>query len=273
MVPKAKRRRCDSIADQVQVNSAMQHLQPVGIKWSENSCAYDSVFTILFNLWQRDHQRWSFVFEQLGNEFCTLLSQEFKRYRRKEASLEAGRDVIRRELGKVNRLLRFGEYTSIEQVCQTIFSTSEIVYEVYYQCPSRHRFLYYQESSVFVEAFNSFTYRSTSQWMETNSWQGTNRCQACGLRVSIETTFSIAPPLLALKFSRCNMEIDHSITINVHEDLHRYNLAGVVYFKSGESHFVSNIIMEDNQIWYYDGLVNGGQMVNTRPLDADIRKT
>jgi hypothetical protein len=56
----------------------------------------------------------------LGNEFCTLFSQEVKKYRRKEASLEAGRDVIRRELGKVNRLLRFGEYTSIEQVCQTI---------------------------------------------------------------------------------------------------------------------------------------------------------
>ena len=41
-----------------------------------------------------------------------------------------------------------------------------------------------------------------------------------------------------------------------------------MYFKS-ESHFVSNIIMEDNQIWYYDGLVNGGQMVNPIPLDAD----
>ena len=267
--PKTKRRRCDNVADQVQVSNAIQHLRPVGMKWSENSCAYDSVFTILFNIWQHDHQRWSFVFEQLGNEFCTLLSQEFEKYHRKEASLEAGRDVIRRELGKVNRLMRFGEYTSIEQVCQTIFSTGETVYEVYYQCPSHHRFQYYQGSSIFIEASNSFTYRSTSQWMETNSWQGTNRCHACGLRVSIETSFSIAPPLLALGFSRCDIEIDHSIKINVHEDLHRYNLAGVVYFKSGESHFVSNIIMEDNQIWYYDGLVNGGQMVNIRPLDAD----
>ena len=27
--------------------------------------------------------------------------------------------------------------------------------------------------------------------------------------------------------------------------------------------------MEDNQVWYYDGLINGGQMVNTRQLDAD----
>ena len=265
-VPKTKRCR---YADQVRASNAVQHLRPVGMKWSENSCAYDSVFTILFNIWQRDRQRWSFVFEQLGNEFGTLFSQEFQRYHRNEASLEAGRDVIRRELGKVNRLLRFGEYTSIEQVCQTIFSTGEVVYEVYYQCPSRHRYLYCQERSIFIEDSNSFTYRSTSQWMETNSWQGTNRCQACGLRVSIETSFSVAPPLLALKFSSCNIEIDHSIKINVHGVLYIYSLAGVVYFKSGESHFVSNIITEDNRIWYYDGLVNGGQMVNTRLLDAD----
>jgi len=27
--------------------------------------------------------------------------------------------------------------------------------------------------------------------------------------------------------------------------------------------------MENSQVWYYDGLINGGQMVNTRPLDAD----
>ena len=221
-------------------------------------------------IWQRDHQRWNFVFEQLGNEFCILFSQEFERYCRKETSLEAGRDVIRRELGKVNRSLRFGEYTSIEHVCQTIFSTGEIVYEVYYQCPSRHRFLYSQERSIFIGAHNSsFTYRSTSQWMESNSWQGTNRCQTCGLKVSIETSFSVAPPLLALEFSNCNIDIDHSIKITVDGDLHGYNLAGVVYFKSGESHFVSNIIMEDNQVWYYDGLINGGQMVHTRSLDAD----
>ena len=128
---------------------------------------------ILFNIWQRDHQQWNLAFEQLGNEFCTLFSQEFQRYCRKQMSLEAGCNVIRRELGKINRLLCFGEFTSIEQVCQTIFSTGEAVYEVYYQCPSHHRFLYSQDNSIFIQASNNFMYRSMSQWMETNSWPGT----------------------------------------------------------------------------------------------------
>ena len=132
-VPKTKRCRLENIADQASAGDSIisiQHPQPVGMKWSENSCAYDSVFTILFNIWQHDHQQWSLVLKQLGNEFCTLFAEEFERYCRKETSLEAGRDIIRRELGKVNRLLHFGEYTSIEQVCHTIFSTSEVVYEV-----------------------------------------------------------------------------------------------------------------------------------------------
>jgi hypothetical protein len=96
--------------------------------------------------------------------------------------------------------------------------------------------------------------------METNSWPGTNLCQRCGNRVQIEISFSTAPPLLALEFSGCNVKVDRNIKINVDGDLLAYNLAGIVYFKSGESHFVSNLIMPNNQVWYYDGLINGGRM-------------
>ena len=42
-----------------------------------------------------------------------------------------------------------------------------------------------------------------------------------------------------------------------------------MYFKPGENHFVSNIITEDNYLWYYDGLINGGKMMYRRPLGAD----
>ena len=65
-----------------------------------------------------------------------------------------------------------------------------------------------------------------------------------------------------LEFSGCNVKIDCSIKINVHGDLHAYNLAGVVYLKSEASHFVSNIVMQNNQVWYYNGLISGGEMVN-----------
>jgi aryl-phospho-beta-D-glucosidase BglC (GH1 family) len=47
----------------------------------------------------------------LGMNFVPSLLRNSKKYHRKETSLEAGRDFVRRELGKVNRSLRFGIYT------------------------------------------------------------------------------------------------------------------------------------------------------------------
>jgi hypothetical protein len=76
MAPKNKRRRYNNVPDQV--DDAMQHSRPVGMKWSENSCAYDSIFTIIFNIWQRDCTQWNLAFKQLRIEFCTLLSREFE---------------------------------------------------------------------------------------------------------------------------------------------------------------------------------------------------
>ena len=59
--PKSRRRRHDNFRDQAN-SDTMQHTQPVGMRWSKNSCAYDSVFMILFNIWQCDHQRWNLAF-------------------------------------------------------------------------------------------------------------------------------------------------------------------------------------------------------------------
>ncbi|KAF8876595.1 hypothetical protein CPB84DRAFT_1646491, partial [Gymnopilus junonius] len=38
----------------------------------------------------------------------------------------------------------------------------------------------------------------------------------------------------------------------------RYYLASVIYF--GHDHFTANIIKLDGQVWYYDGMTNGGRM-------------
>ena len=53
---------------------------PIGMVWSQNSCAYDSIFTILFNIWCRDMDIWGTIFTRLGNEFCILLVNEFSKY-------------------------------------------------------------------------------------------------------------------------------------------------------------------------------------------------
>ena len=35
---------------------------PIGMAWSQNSCAYNSIFTVLFNIWCRDMKKWGMIF-------------------------------------------------------------------------------------------------------------------------------------------------------------------------------------------------------------------
>ncbi|KAF8897113.1 hypothetical protein CPB84DRAFT_1655757, partial [Gymnopilus junonius] len=38
----------------------------------------------------------------------------------------------------------------------------------------------------------------------------------------------------------------------------KYSLAGVIYF--GQAHFTARIIKSDGQIWYYDGMLDNGNL-------------
>ena len=238
---------------------------PIGMVWSQNSCAYDSIFTILFNVWCHDMKKWGTIFTQLGNEFCILLVNEFTKYVRNEISLEAARDTVRRELDKTSEYMRFGSYTSIEEVCETIFTTHKAIYNTYYQCPDNHRQLYSQSHTVFVHRGSS-AFKSTAEWMQTNSQQGTNRCEMCDKPVNINISFIDPPPLVILGFSRSEIDIDDSFEVAHLGRPHKYILAGVVYYIDADQHLVSNIVMPDKQLWCYDGMSNSGRMSCLGPL-------
>jgi hypothetical protein len=228
---------------------------PIGMVWSQNSCAYDSIFTILFNIWCRDMDNWGTIFTQFGNEFCILLVNEFTKYVRNEISLEVARDTVRKELDKTSEYMRFGSYTSIEEVCETIFTTHDAIYRTYYQCPDNHQRLYSQSHTIYLSKGRS-PFKSTAEWMQVNSQQGTNRCETCDKPVNINISFIVPPPLVILEFSGSEINIDDSFEVAHLGQPHKYGLAGVVYYKNIDQHFVSNIVTPDKQLWSYDGMRN-----------------
>ena len=238
---------------------------PIGMVWSQNSCAYDAIFTILFNIWCRDMENWGTIFTRLGNEFCILLVNEFTKYVRKESSLEAARDTVRRELDKISEYMRFGSYTSIEEICEAIFTTRDAIYRTYYRCPDGHQRLYSQSRTIYMPRGRS-PFKSTAEWMESNSQRGTNRCETCDKPVNINVSFIVPPPLVILEFSGSEINIDDSFEVTHLGQPYKYSLAGVVYYKDAERHFVSNIVTPDKQLWSYDGMRNGGHMTCLGPL-------
>jgi Helitron helicase-like domain at N-terminus/PIF1-like helicase len=53
------------------------YLIPQGMIWSNNSCAYDSIFTILFSIWCDNKKLWTYNFHRMNNPFIIALSNGF----------------------------------------------------------------------------------------------------------------------------------------------------------------------------------------------------
>jgi len=76
-----------------------------------------------------------------------------------------------------------------------------------------------------------------------------------------------------LEFSNSNIKIDHFFEINKDDQIYRYELAGVIYYRDTDKHFFSNIITADKQLWFYDGISTGSQMVNMGSLVESLSLT
>ena len=261
-MPMRKRIRLVTTPSVALTSSTVTYIVPVGMTWSENSCAYDSIFTILFAIWCNDKDMWNRKFHETGNEFSILLANQFSKYDKKQISLEKARDKVRKELAKTFSNLKFGSYTSIEFIFDAMFTTDELIYEICHRCPNGHGDFYSEGYKLYMTKACA-DFRSTSEWMRINSYNATNCCRTCGWAVDIETAFVSAPPLLILEFSNSSIKIDHCLEINS-DEIHKYELAGVVYYR--DEHFVSNIITADKQLWYYDGLTTGSQLIYSGSL-------
>ena len=99
-------------------------------------------------------------------------------------------DTVQKELDKTSKYMRFGSYTSIEEVCEAIFTTHDVIYCTYYQCPNNHQQLHSQSCTIYLSRERS-PFKSTAEWMQTNSQQGTNQCETCDKPVNINISFVV----------------------------------------------------------------------------------
>ena len=68
---------------------------PPGTQWDENnySCAYDALFTILFNIWAANPKKWKTIFQN-SNQYLFTLHDGFQRYLRGVSTLEAAPNSV-----------------------------------------------------------------------------------------------------------------------------------------------------------------------------------
>ena len=70
---------------------------PDGLIWDGGnySCAYDALFTVLFEIWSSDTKLWTRRFKEINQHHLKSLSANFKKYLNGQTSFETARDTIR----------------------------------------------------------------------------------------------------------------------------------------------------------------------------------
>ena len=190
----------------------------------------------------------------MNNAIAIKLIDSFFKFEQAEISLKDARDSVRRMLSRSHHELRFGRFTSIERLCEELFTTSFIVREIYYQCPNNHQERQNVIFDVVLHKGHS-EFDSISEWISTCSEQASHLCRTCRLQANIEYKFLAAPPLLAFSFPGSMTYIDHSFELKYNGSLHStYQLTTVIYYREVDAHFVSYVITKDGQIWFYDGM-------------------
>ncbi|KAJ8079176.1 hypothetical protein PM082_021676 [Marasmius tenuissimus] len=232
-----------------------------GPAWSQNSCAYDSVFTLMYTIWAARPRYWESALSSVTDLNLKSLLRAFEQCRRKILTVDKARDAFRSELVQQDpiRFPGVGTYVSVSAIFSTLLRYSYSVLKVTVVCELNHKVAEKRPTKAAVRDRMGISAISTSDWMESDfrDWRG-GRCRQCSSSlIAIEKLLS-APPMISLHFSDSG-EAEHMVTIvpeiavTIAEKQSTYCLARIIYFGGG--HFTVRYVDSlSGSVWSYDGM-------------------
>ncbi|KAF8187237.1 hypothetical protein K438DRAFT_1541578, partial [Mycena galopus ATCC 62051] len=244
---------------------------PVGLVWDfqNHSCAYDALFTCIYNVWVAHGPKWSARLSTI-NGYNTLMATAFDSVSRKTKTLQNARDAVRASL-----TVDFPAYfpvgtslTSLDQLTEKMFAgtywgseTEKCTKCTLVRCADAGAQCL---ATVTVDNALRAQYKNTyslSHWIAANRVRsGRRSCTGCGNGTTVIEKFQHPPPLLLFSLADDNIHIDSLLNVDVGGEKKRYAVRGVVY--SGSNHFTARIVAENGQVWYHDGIETGPTMQN-----------
>ena len=230
-------------------------INPVGLIWDSNdySCAYDSVFTVLGDIWVYDPTMWSCEFG-LTSSFASKLASGFQKVSAKEKNLEDIRNIVRKFLHKKDPAA-FPYSTSgidISDLLLYIFASKGIG-KISYNCTNCGA-----STTSAIKVTTLFTisvkkYPSIQEHIDAIA-RKTKKCSQCSQNVSKTHKYNSPPRLRVISFSQQSQDIkiSKSITLESESGPTTLNIHGAIYY--GGAHFVSRIISPTDEVWYHDGI-------------------
>lgn len=254
-----KRRRQENVT--AEINGCM----PQGIKWNSinYSCAYDSLFTVLFEAYKSlpppmidNCKRQNDVLHKLFNLYKANVANTL--------TLEETRDEVRAALYNLNNrayplLGHVG--ASVSELCVDLFRDTDPYATWTTQCTSCNTVTRCHPTCSMLWFLSKQLWKASSvmtgnirngtleQWLEKVSHSKSDLlCRQCTRNMVKTLQWVRMPTFLAICVQDVRPQLQHIINVNNV----KYRLCGIIYH--GSAHFTCRVIDSLGNIWYHDGI-------------------
>ena len=244
-----------------------------GLVWSQNSCAYDAVLTLLYNFWYDNKEIWNSAILHAGNSTINNLSTFFVSIEQNVNILEAVHNNWRQSLHATDSVhFQFGHYTAIQNLFDKLTCIASPVRCVSITCSKGH--IKHQNALNTTEvSFGTYNFTSSSQAINTQILETTcQSCRICTARCHMEQHFVSTPPLLFIEFANnVPSTINTTMIAETMPGCPTYSLKGVIYF--GSSHYTCRFISSNGVVYFHDGMTLGRHMLTDSENLASMNLT
>ncbi|KAF8220426.1 hypothetical protein L208DRAFT_1333799, partial [Tricholoma matsutake] len=235
------------------------------------SCAYNSVFPILYAVWKTNPVYWSHNFGSINNDILEGMCNGFHSHSNGLTSLEHVRDIFRHELDDLQIAgLQWGRPTSVVRLLQLMFTTPTQIVSSQLTCSQEHSLTQAQthqhsiQSCVLSAGANP--YASIQGLIQNYHEDSKFRCSEYNQHLIHLYSFLSVPAIIIFEFEEMFLRIDPEVTIvSRHTQHFTIRLKGIIYH--GEAHYTSHIIL-NQQLWLHDGITAGANMIYERLLHS-----
>jgi hypothetical protein len=239
----------------------MVNCRPIGAEWSNNSCAYDAIITILFNTWREQSDVYAVTWTELPNEWMRGLIIGFRNlaigssmHNRQGWSLEGVRDHMRRRLVHQGEEFVFGNFTSIPSVLGHLLHDGEAVTSSVRKCRvSGHPVRREGDNVTGLVYIWPAAQQNLQDYLNYMEQHLASACSVCGANQVRQSRFEKHPPLLAFEWplGRAPLLPDR-VTIDANGEQVQFALKGVIYYAN--NHFTAHVKVSSGT-WFHDGMV------------------
>lgn len=243
---------------------------PLGLEWDNQnwSCAYDSLFVILYDIWKENPEEWTNNFKNINGHMQDL-AYKFQEVYEENVSLENIRDDIRKDLYNFdpNKFPMGRNSASVAEIGIALLqSTKENAISQVYCTECDHSCREYADQLGYYFNIEKNKAASTQEWLNNLEVPCTQKCNECFYNLTHQIDYKEVPEMLVLEYPYTNIKSSHKIKIKIQDEYKVLSLRGIIYH--GNNHFCSRIISVDGTIWYNDDMTTGKNSIEDGHLST-----